>query len=126
MLNASIQQKLFAAYTNFFSPLIVISSVCVFTGFKQIEIKRDFSWLSGKTFYIYVFHTITYMVVFKVLQLIGDAQGLLEIVAIVLVTMVTFFVSLGIAVIYDKFWRARVAWKNRWYSMKLWSKLSKL
>lgn len=121
-----VSYYLFNAYTNFFSPFIVIASICVFTGFKQIDIQKDFSWLSGMTFYLYVFHSITYNAVFKMIKMLGNVKGLQEIFAIVFVSAATFFIALGIAVVYDKFWKSQTKWRDKWYSLKLWKNLSEL
>lgn len=115
-----VSYYLFNAYTNFFSPTIVIASICIFAGFKQIDVKRDLSWLSGKTLYIYLFHAITYRAIFK---LLGNIQGSLELIAIPAVVVMTFAVALGIAIIYDRYWKSRTAWKNKWYSMDIWNKI---
>lgn len=46
------------AYVNFFSPTIVVYSVCIFILFGMMGIKKDFSKLSAYTFEIYLFHTL--------------------------------------------------------------------
>lgn len=112
-----VSYYLFDAFTNFFSPTIVIASICIFAGFKQIDVKSDLSWLSGKTFYIYLFHTIIYKLLFK---LIGHINGYLELIVIPTIVIITFVIALGIAIIYDKFWKSKEDWKAKWYSMKIW------
>ena len=39
-----------------YSPLIMISSIFLFIGFSNINVKKDLTKLSGLTFYIYIFH----------------------------------------------------------------------
>lgn len=112
-------------YTNFFSPTIAIASICIFAVVKQVNIKHDYSWLSGKTFYIYVFHTITYLTIFKLIEDI-EIKGAEELAAILLVLVATFFISLICSVLYDKFWKARDSWKNKWYLMKIWDRIGAL
>lgn len=116
---------LFNAYTSFFSPTITVASICIFIGVKQIEIKKDFSWLSGKTFCIYVFHTIVYNAIFNIIENINFEVGA-ELGTILLVTIATFFVSLVLAVIYDAFWTSKSNWKKRWSAMKIWNIISEL
>lgn len=109
-----------AAYTNFFSPFITVASLCIFAAVKQSRVQKDWSWLSGKTFYLYIFHTIVYSSIFKILRFLGIAG--LEPVQIIIVSGLTFFVSLVLSVFYDKFWSSRIAWKKKYDALTIWEK----
>lgn len=106
------------AYTAFFSPFIVVASICVFAGVKNIRVDRDLSWLSNKTFYIYMFHSVIYTVlVRRAWPMFGTKHELLQIIVIV---VLTFILSLLVSIVYDSFWRNRKKWKEDWYSLKIW------
>lgn len=47
-----VSYYLFDAYTNFFSPTIVVASLCIFKGFKQVKVKKRFF----KTVFLYFLH----------------------------------------------------------------------
>lgn len=109
-------------YTNFFSPFIVIASLCIFAGVKVIDIKWNLTWLSKKTFYIFIFHSIINDVLFDISNsLFGNT---FEFVQLLIITVVTFMISLAIAIVYDIFWSRRNAWKEKWYALGLWKKLN--
>ncbi len=112
-----VSYYLFDAYANVFSPTIVIASICIFAAFKKINIKRDLSWLSGKTYYIYIFHTMIYRIVY---EFIGDVQGNLELIMIPIIAVITFIISLGVSVIYDKYWKSKKLMQKNWYFMEIW------
>ena len=118
---AGITYYLFDAYTNFFSPFIVVASICVFAGTKGIMINHDWSWLSSMTFYIYIFHTLVFSIIFKFTDRVFGNNG--EVILIPIIVVVTFIISLGIAVVYDKFWKSRASWKEKWYNLKIWNKI---
>ena len=116
---AGVKYYLSNAYTNFFSPFIVISSICVLAGFEKMAVKRDMSWLAGKTFYIYVFHSIVYTAVLELLTVaFGENYIFFQ---LTIVVVMTFFVSLVIAVVYDLFWKTKKSWKEHWYNLKIWN-----
>lgn len=105
-------------YTNFFSPFVVVASLCIFAGVKEIDIKWNLSWLSKKTFYIFVFHSIINDILFGISdRMLGNT---FEFVQLLLITSATFVISLAIAIVYEKFWNSRNAWKKKWYSQRFW------
>jgi len=87
-------------YSSFFSPTVVIMSCLIFYLFKHLKFRRDISWLSGKTYYIYLIHTIV-LFGFDFLRkgrlLFGN-----EIITIFIETIIIFMVSLVGAVIYER------------------------
>jgi surface polysaccharide O-acyltransferase-like enzyme len=111
---------LFEASTNFFSPSIMVISLCVFDLFAGMQFKKDCSRLAGDTFFIYLFHTLVYKIVF---QLIDGRIHLNELTLVFLVTVVVFILSLGCAKLYQWLWRlldVRLGWKKKWYGMEIW------
>lgn len=90
------------AYTSFFSPGVVIMSVFVFLFFDSITIKIDMTGLAGLTYYVYLFHTIIYILIFKVL---GSKYIVNELVTIAVVTCLTFVLSLIVAGVFQKVWK---------------------
>ncbi len=107
---------LFDAYTNFFSPAVMIYSLSLFYLFKYVSISADCSWLSGKTFYIYMFHTLFIVIISKGLRRFLPQS---ELWAIVLVLLAVFVLALLSAVFYDFLWKmAEKDWKarERWYA----------
>ena len=106
------------AYTNFFSPFITIASLCIFAAVKNSNVKKNWSWLAGKTFYIYIFHTIVYTYIFDVFESLGIVGS--EIVRIFIISALTFLISLIIAIFYDKFWSSLITVKKKYDSLKIW------
>ena len=78
---------LFDAYTNFFSPAVMVYSLSLFYFFKYITFSVSCSWLSGKTFYIYMFHTLFIVIIDKGLHKFLPQN---ELWAIALVLLVVF------------------------------------
>lgn len=112
-----VSYYLFDAYKNFFSPTITIASLCIFAGVKKITIKYDLSWLSEKTYYVYLFHTIIYRMIY---ECIGDVKASFELIIIPVIVILTFAIALLLSVIYDRFWKSKKALENKWYSMRVW------
>ena len=108
-----------APYTNFFSPFITAASICIFAGVKGLHIKKDLSWLAGKTFYLYVFHAFVYNTIFRITARFGVAGY--ELLQIFVISAMTFGISLMIALVYNLFWESKDNWKSRFYSLKIWN-----
>lgn len=87
-------------FLSFFSPLTILASVLIFMWFCSLDIKFDFSWLSAKTYYIYLFHDVILVITFALLERISDSQLL----NIGIVVVFTFALSLLCAVVYSKIW----------------------
>ncbi len=90
---------LFQAYINFFSPAVAVYSICMFRLFSRMKVKRELSFLSGHTFYIYLFHTWVYETLFCCVPFPKN-----EIVSIVLAVALTFLLSFALAYLYQKAW----------------------
>lgn len=108
---------LFNAYTNFFSPAIVLFSLILFYIFRGIHIPFSCNWLSQQTFYIYLFHTFVIEINKRfLLRYFPDN----EIISIFLIGGITFGVSLMLAIGYNHLWR----WLEEKYNAReIWYKL---
>jgi surface polysaccharide O-acyltransferase-like enzyme len=117
-----VSYYLFNAYKNFFSPTIMIASICIFKLFLNLNIKKDLSKFSGYTFYIYLFHTIIYKSLNEVL--ISRLPFKNELAIIVVLSIATFILALIAAVIYKKIWdfANRKGLEKKWNSMKIWER----
>lgn len=107
------------AYTNFFSPTIVIYSVCVYILFGFINIKNNYSQISGKMFYLYLFHTIIYLIINKIL----NGFQLNEVMYILLLTILTFIFGYITSVMFNAIWLFiinRLKLKMKWFELKIW------
>lgn len=83
------------------APIEVIASCLVFAGFSVMNVKKDFSRLASKTFYIYLIHA---GVLNAITILIGDkliGKPIVETTATIVISTVVFFVSLLAAVVYE-------------------------
>ena len=90
-----------AAFTNFFSPTIMIYSICVFKSFVNLNIKANWSRLSNLTFYIYLFHTWIYLWIFTWIDRVIHFK---PIFMIMIVTALTFTLSWLVSMIYNWLW----------------------
>lgn len=88
-------------FLSFFSPFIVVASCCIFAMFCNFSIRRDYSYLSGRTLYIYMFHTFNFKVFF---YLFGQKFEGNEIMVIVVITVIIFLFSWFIAELYIRLW----------------------
>jgi surface polysaccharide O-acyltransferase-like enzyme len=93
---------LFDAYTNFFSPTIMIFSLSLFYLFKAISIDFDCNWISQRTFYIYLFHTLVIKLSELLLKYYFPSN---EILSIFLLILITFIGALFLSIGYDLFWQ---------------------
>ena len=88
------------AFITFFSPSIVIYSLCIFSIFSNISINKDYSWLASKTFKIYLFHTAVLLMLNEVIK----RMDLNLIVSEIVLLISTFLISLAIACGFDTVW----------------------
>lgn len=92
------------AYSSWFCPLIIISSICVFIAFSGIKIKINLGKLSGYTYVIYLLHTKVYIVLLKLFEKFIPSVTGNYIVYIAIVTILAFIISCVGAMIYDSLW----------------------
>lgn len=104
---------------NFFSPTIIVYSLSMFSLFSLIDVKGDYSWLSSKTYYIYLFHSI----VLSVLARVFDHCIKSEMISMMILTVATFLLALGIALVFERVWNcfcSRTRLREKWDNLKLW------
>ena len=118
---SGLTKELFDPHTSFFSPAIALASVCIFIGFGKLEIHWHCEKLSSLTFFMYLFHTPIYGVLFRMKRLLPGN----ELLAIAVVVVLTVLLSLGAAMLYSRLWdycESKRNWKNRWYHLQIWQK----
>lgn len=111
---------LFDFQTNFFSPAIVLFSILTFSLFRSLSISTNLTKLSTLTFYIYLFHTLVYKILFSLSFL--NVEN--ELLMILIVSILTFLISLIISMVFVRlleFIEKKFDLKNKWYSCKIWS-----
>lgn len=92
------------AYSSWFCPLIIISSICVFIAFGGIKIKTNLGKLSGYTYVIYLLHTKVYIILLMLFEKIIPSVTGNYIVYIAIVTILAFIISCVGAMVYDFLW----------------------
>ena len=92
------------AYSNWFSPLIIIASICVFIAFSSIKIKINLGKLSGYTYVIYLLHTNVYIVLYVLTRRMFPSLIEHYILCLIVIAMLTFIISCIGAMIYDLLW----------------------
>lgn len=91
------------AYINFFSPSIVVYSICIFVLFGRIEVGRNWSRLSSITFEIYLFHML-------ILRGLAPLYiGFTPLIGEFMMVTGTFIISLALAVGFRKLWKMIVS-----------------
>ena len=111
--------------TNFFSPTIVLYSICVFCIFSVISVKGGARLyrLSKQTYFIYLFHTMIMILLhYIVKEKIGN-----ELLAIAILSILTSVVSLLCAICFEKIWNficVKFSIEEKWKHMKIWQSRS--
>lgn len=106
-------------YRNFFSPTIVLFSMCMLIFFKNINVKAGLSYPSRLTFYIYLFHSITLNLVYFLIERFVTAR-VNELILIAAATVSTLLLSLIPATAADHIWLRQTKLKDKWYGAKFW------
>lgn len=98
----SIGKYLWNPYVSFFSPTIVVASIFIFLTISNWNVKVSFGKLPHLLFYVYLFHTAIYQIIFSVLKskIIYNTF-----ITILVVSMVTFLISFVVAVVFWYIWR---------------------
>lgn len=107
------------AYSSWFCPLIIISSICVFIAFSGIKIKINLGKLSGYTYVIYLLHTKVYIVLLKLFEKFIPSVTGNYIVYVAIVTILAFIISCVGAMVYDFLWsllEKKFNLKEKWNS----------
>ena len=90
-----------------YCPLIVPASVLIFYGFTLLDIKKEFTNLSGLTFYIYLIHLGVWDFICKLFQMIKGKDYPTKLdgaVWILVFTTAVFIVSCLLSRLYLYFW----------------------
>ena len=106
---------------NFFSPTIVILSISVFLMFNiiSIHVREGLYWLSKRTFYIYLFHTM----ILRFLHHIIKQRIENELLAATILILLTIVLSLLAAICFEKIWNficLKLSMEEKWKHMRIW------
>ena len=96
-----MEKYLWNPYSSFFSPFIATASVFLFMAVSNWSLKVSFGKFPNRMFYIYLFHTVIYEIIFIVLK---DKIICNTILTIVLVSLFTFIISLIVSFVFIKIW----------------------
>ena len=112
-----------SAYTAFFSPSIVIYSLCVFVFFGTMNIRKDLSRLSGLTFEMYLVHSFVIQMISPVIQKMISVALLAEAIIVILTIVISAILAMGLRIL------CKVITKNRKFTSlisgsKIWDLLS--
>lgn len=91
----------YSKYASVFVPFVALGSLCIFIAFSNIKINRSFAKLSSRTFYIYMFHTVIY---YTILKVIYERISLNPLIMILIVSVVTFLLAWLVSVVFMKIW----------------------
>ena len=96
-----IEKYLWNPYSSFFSPFIATASVFLFMAVSNWSLKVSFGNFPNRMFYIYLFHTVIYEIIFIILK---EKIIYSTILTIMLVSLFTFIVCFIIAFVFMKLW----------------------
>ena len=91
-------------YIDTMSPLIIISSVLMFSAFSCFDISKNFSKLSSLTLYIYLFHAVIVDLTTTVLRKVF-ANDTNHIITAILIILFVFTVSATLSLAYKRLWK---------------------
>lgn len=74
MMDGIVTQDLKYQIASPYCPLIVLASICIFTGFTLLDVKKEYDNLSALTFYIYLIHAGVWDVIKRMFQLVGGGN----------------------------------------------------
>ncbi len=96
-----------------FGPLITLGGGLFFTGFRLIDVKKDFSHPGALTFDVYLVHGVFLMAVSLLEKLVGLPDSLFGspfcVLEILISTVLVYVLSFGFAILMEKFRRGRKA-----------------
>lgn len=109
------------AFTNFFSPTVLFFSLCIFGLFGSMNFKKDVSVISGRMFYLYLFHTLILDILERLFgDLLPDFSG------IVVLSLMTVTMAYLLSIVFDFVWKRigkALNLKSKWYGMRIWRPL---
>lgn len=98
----AIDRYLCEPYSSFFSPTIAIASVLLFIAIRNVNLKLSFGKLPNLMFYVYLFHTLVYQMIFLAIK---DRIIYNTIISIMVISIVTFVISLIISLVFVRIWK---------------------
>lgn len=110
------------AYTNFFSPMVVIFSICIFAFFGTISIRKSTQRLSEITFYVYLVHTLIMIVLYQIIERFQIQEGLCYLFLSIGTILIAFVVGWLFKTVWEALTR-RIGLKTKWYNLSIWGKL---
>lgn len=103
-INGIIDTELKIELITPYSPLIVIASILIFSGFSILQINKDFSSLARVTLYIYLIHAGVWHILNKIVKSVigvdGDSKVIIPVNIIIVLLISYVFASL-----YIFFWK---------------------
>ena len=94
-----------SAYSSWFSPIVVLASLFLFMGFSNINIKGNFSKLSGWTYIIYLAHTKIYLLLLALGAKFSSVIQTHSYLSICVVSILTFILSCIVSIVYNFIWK---------------------
>lgn len=101
----NISSYLTNPYSSWFSPMVVLASLFLFMGFSNINIKGDFSKLSGWTYIIYLAHTKIYLLLLALIAKFSSVIQTHSYLSICVVSILTFILSCIVSIVYNFIWQ---------------------
>lgn len=101
----NITVYLTSAYSSWFSPIVVLASLFLFMGFSNINIKGNFSKLSGWTYIIYLAHTKIYLLLLALGAKFSSVIQTHSYLSICVVSILTFILSCIVSIVYNFIWK---------------------
>ena len=106
-------------YYNAFSPFIMLSSISTFVGFGMLDVKKNYYKLSKLTYFIYLFQSFVYEIIFDLnVKIINN-----EIVEVIIISCITFVISIVLALIFKYIWDSctkKFSLYEKWKNMRVW------
>ena len=109
---------MYVTYRNFFSPTIIIASICILLGFKEIKVSANLTSVSRLTFYVYIIHTFILNSIVYVLSKSDMHNN--EVVSVFIIALLTILLSFGVSLIIDNIWKKLSPIQRRWYRASFW------
>lgn len=113
----------FSSYSVYFFPPVILYAVLIFEFFSDIHIRVSVKRISALTFYVYLFHSVIYGFLFKILDtrlIFGD------IINIAVVFVLTVLLSFTAAECFAAVWKKsieKMKLYDRWCELPVWKML---
>ena len=114
MLGISEKMEKYTLVGNF-NPIILLTSVLLFSGFSNIKLKKNLSKLSNLTFFIYIFHAFALKALNKFFKIIEiDKRNINVNIVILTETIGVFIISCFCSMLWIKIWNLRKDKYENW------------